>query len=210
MEERDKPPTVCRRILQTTMGMPCSHKLEEILATGRDQLTPDDFHIHWHLSRTNSANIEPPNPVATIQSPRHNCRAILLPSRTADAPQNSTQRALSQFEIAEQAAEGQVHGRRRGRGRPRGRGSGRGNRGRGVAAALGGNARDIDGGEDIGRPIAGNVSIGGGRRKGRPPGSRNKRGNANAPAVMPAVTGRVYETRWGPRTDAPNMDTDSD
>ena len=205
VEEREGPQTVCRNILNKTMGIPCSHKLAEILNTVRDQLNLDDFHVHWHLSRSNvpddtSAN-HAPDPVSTIRSPRRNRIVSINTSR----PQRSTQRDPSLFEIVEEqsrnlgSGRGRPHGRRRGNNRGRGQGSSAS--GRGSDATSGGNSRDVGGGEEIGLLVAGAVDTGR-KGKGRPPGSRNKRGNRGAAT-------RVYETRWGPRTDAP-VDNESD
>ena len=79
-------------------------------------LEPVDFHPHWHLSRELVAARPPIDPLLQIRPPVID-RVRNLPPR-ARAPANTTRRAPSAFEFAEDTTRGR--GRRRPRGRPRG------------------------------------------------------------------------------------------
>jgi len=46
----------CSGTFTTSMGIPCAHRMKEILEQ-RGQLEPDDFHLQWHLRYNPEADV---------------------------------------------------------------------------------------------------------------------------------------------------------
>ena len=142
----------CTGTFSLTMGLPCSHKIQERLyGDWGGKLLLEDIHPHWRFDRTARVAID--NPYLRVQAPevarpRGRPPGAENLNRRQQAFEASTNRDPSLFKrVDPDADQSAVHradpapGRGRGR-RGRGRGSGRGRgRGSGRGRGRGGRAR---------------------------------------------------------------------
>lgn len=85
-------PDLCTGVFTRSMGLPCAHKLRELLIhEPRRDLLPSDFHPHWHLARGAD------RPPLILEPMQQINRGVLVRSRQAES---STRRDPSGFEIA--------------------------------------------------------------------------------------------------------------
>ncbi len=107
----------CTNVFTTTMGLPCSHRIQERLASN-GVLALDDIHCHWHLERPIvPVPIDPRLLVVDPMVIRPRGRAP--GSRGRNRAEQSTQRDYSAFELVEDGGRGRR--RRRGQAVERGR-----------------------------------------------------------------------------------------
>ncbi|OAV92075.1 hypothetical protein PTTG_07256 [Puccinia triticina 1-1 BBBD Race 1] len=59
----------CSHKVEIGLGIPCTHKIAEILESG-DSLAPDDFHLQWHLKYNPKKTVGPyflhKNPIQSL------------------------------------------------------------------------------------------------------------------------------------------------
>ena len=110
--ENERPP--CTRTLETTMGIPCGHRVLELRASGSMELSMTHFHPQHYLQANDDGAEQPTDPILTVGDPVR-VRGRGRPaggSNRIRADQRSTRREPSRFE--HQLGEGRPR-----RGRPR-------------------------------------------------------------------------------------------